>query len=231
MRLEPSRLAPIALAPNLLALYSSILTFEAHIGAGPALQGLSAVVFMNGFAQGATPVTLVLHATESLGMSSAAVGGMLTVNVLLMVLVSAPATKVSDRLASRKTLMVPALLATAAFTGLQPLAAEPLAFSALVGAGAVANAVSMPSISPLYLDSVTAAERPRALALRQMAQDVGTLVGASAMGVVAAGAPALGLPACGIPAAMLSVAAAQGTAAAFFAARVPSASAEADKGG
>lgn len=187
----------------------------------PALQGLSAVVFMNGFAQGATPVTLVLYATEGLGMSSAAVGGMLTANVLLMVLVSAPATKVSDRLASRKTIMVPALLATAGFTGLQPLAADPYVFSALVGVGAVANAVSMPSISPLYLDSVSNAERPKALAMRQMSQDVGTLVGASAMGAVAAGFPLIGLPPQGIPTAMVTVAGLQGAAAAFFAARVP----------
>lgn len=189
--------------------------------ARPSLQGLSAVVFMNGFAQGATPVTLVLYATESLGMSSAAVGGMLTVNVLLMVLVSAPATKVSDAAASRKAVMGPALLATAAFTGLQPLASEPYLFSALVGAGAVASAVSMPSISPLYLDSVSSSERPKALAMRQMSQDVGTLVGASAMGAVASGAPALGLDGLGIPAAMVTVAALQGAAASFFLARVP----------
>ena len=40
-----------------------------------ALQGLGAVVFMNGFSQGAMPVTFVLYATEQLHMSSAAVGG------------------------------------------------------------------------------------------------------------------------------------------------------------
>ena len=179
----------------------------------PALQGLAAVVFMNGFSQGAMPVTFVLYATEALSMSSAAVGGMLTLNVLLMVLISAPATKISDRLVSRKSIMVPALLANAVCTGLQPLAATPLAFSAIVASGAVTSAVSMPSISPLYLDSVSTDERAKALAMRQMAQDVGTLVGASAMGAMAS--------TYGIPAAMVTVATLQGTAAVYFAVRVP----------
>ena len=63
---------------------------RASLLARPALQGLGAVVFMNGFSQGAMPVTFVLYATEHLHMSSAAVGGMLTLNVLMMVLISAP---------------------------------------------------------------------------------------------------------------------------------------------
>ena len=109
--------------------------------------------------------------------------------------------------------MVPALLANALSTGLQPLAATPLAFAAIVASGAVTSAVSMPSISPLYLDHVDAEERATALAMRQMAQDVGTLVGASTMGAMAV--------ACGIPAAMLTVATLQGGAAVFFALRVP----------
>jgi len=65
---------------------------RASLLARPALQGLGAVVFMNGFSQGAMPVTFVLYATEYLQMSSAAVGGMLTLNVLMMVLISAPVT-------------------------------------------------------------------------------------------------------------------------------------------
>ena len=65
---------------------------RASLLARPALQGLGALVFMNGFSQGAMPVTFVLYATEYLQMSSAAVGGMLTLNVLMMVLISAPVT-------------------------------------------------------------------------------------------------------------------------------------------
>ena len=68
------------------------------------------------------PVTFVLYATEALHMSSGAVGGMLTLNVLMMVLISAPATKLSDRLVSRKSIMVPALLAiTLTLTPILPL--------------------------------------------------------------------------------------------------------------
>ena len=51
------------------------------------------------------------------------------------------------------------------------------------------------------------------LAMRQMAQDVGTLVGASSMGAMAL--------AHGIPSAMVAVATMQGAAALFFALRVP----------
>jgi len=106
---------------------------KAELLSRPALQGLGAVVFMNGFSQGAMPVTFVLYATEALQMSSGAVGGMLTLNVLMMVLISAPATKLSDRLVSRKSIMVPALFLNAASTMAQPLAATPLAFAAIVG--------------------------------------------------------------------------------------------------
>ena len=58
---------------------------------------------------------------------------MLTLNVLMMVLISAPATQLSDRLVSRKSIMVPALLLNAASTMVQPLAATPLAFATIVG--------------------------------------------------------------------------------------------------
>ena len=66
--------------------------------------------------------------------------------------------------------MVPALLAAAALTALQPLASSPLEFSALVAASCAASAVSLPSISPLFLDTVSEAERPSALAMRQSLQ-------------------------------------------------------------
>ena len=66
--------------------------------------------------------------------------------------------------------MVPALMAAAALTALQPLASSPLEFSALVAASSAASAVSLPSISPLFLDTVSEAERPCALAMRQSLQ-------------------------------------------------------------
>ena len=101
-------------------------------------------------------------------MESSQVGMMLTANVAMMVLATAPATRLSDR---------------------------------------------MPSLSPLILDSVSNEERAHALAGRQMAQDLGALLGASSMGFVA--------NAFGIPTSMQVVAAMQFASAGFFALRVP----------
>mmetsp|Transcript_16128 Transcript_16128/g.52142 ORF Transcript_16128/g.52142 Transcript_16128/m.52142 type:complete len:221 (+) Transcript_16128:123-785(+) len=171
------------------------------------------------FPAGAFPVTLVLFATENVGMDSASVGGMLTANVALMVLLTAPATRLSDAARSRKSIMVPALAAAAVCTGLQSLAATPWSYAALVGLGGSASAFSMPSISPIILDSVAEEERARALAGRQMVQDSGALLGASGMGLVAS--------VLGIPAAMQTVAALQLASVAIFALRVPSRPAEA----
>ena len=182
----------------------------------PALQGLGSVVFMNGFSQGAMPVTIILYGIEVLGMSSSEIGGLLTATVLLMVGVSRPATRLSDSVANRKSIMVPALAATALLNGLQPLATGIWEFAALVGGASLGNAVSMPSISPLVLDATTDSERATALAMRQTAQDIGTLLGASTMGVVATQVD--------IATAIQTSAVLQGAAAAFFAFRVPSTS-------
>ena len=137
----------------------------------PALQGLGASIFMNGFSQGAFPVTLVLFAVEHMHMSSATVGGMLTANVTLMVLATAPATKLSDRLTSRKALMVPAMTANAIFSALQPCSHEAWQFAGLLVGSGLMQAVSMPSISPLILDCTTPVSA-RVLAGRQMVQDL-----------------------------------------------------------
>ena len=48
----------------------------------PALQGIGTIAFVNGFSQGAFPVTIVLFAIEHMHMTSSAVGGMLTATVL-----------------------------------------------------------------------------------------------------------------------------------------------------
>ena len=151
-------------------------------------------------------------------MESYAVGGMLTANVACMVLATRPATVLSDRLASRKAIMVPAITAAAIFSGLQPFADGPWAFAALVGGAGLAQAVAMPSISPMILDHVTHEERARALAGRQIAQDAGGLLGASSMGVFAGVA--------GIPAAMETVALLQLASVGLFALRVPGRPAE-----
>eukprot|EP00965_Chrysotila_dentata_P238713 6202675-Pleurochrysis_carterae.AAC.3 len=76
------------------------------------------------------------------------------------------------------------------------------------------SAVAMPSISPLILDWTSDAERAKALAMRQMAQDSGALCGAAGMGVVAT--------ACGVQTAMVLTAAMQAAATLFFAVRAPS---------
>ena len=173
---------------------------------------------MNGFTQGAFPVTLVLFAVEHMRMDSASVGLMLTMNVACMVLATEPATRLSDRVASRKTVMLPAMACAAGLTALQPLATGPWAFAALVGGTGLAQAVSMPSIPPIILDSVSHEERAHALAGRQMAQDLGALIGASSMGFVAG--------TLGIPAAMGAVAALQFGSVGLFAMRVPARPAE-----
>jgi MFS family permease len=116
--------------------------------------------------------------------------------------------RLSDRLPSRKAIMVPALAATACFSALQPMAADQYQFAVLVGATGLANSVWMPSVSPLLLDSTNEEERAKAFALRQMAQDTGSLVGAASMGLLA------GMY--GIPAAIHTTAVLQGAACAFF---------------
>lgn len=177
----------------------------------PSLQGLGATVLTNGIGQGAMPITLVLYAAESVGMTSAAIGGMLTANVLLMVLASVPASRLSDGVADRRSVMIPALLASAAFLAAQPLAASPAQFAALVGLAGFSASMSMPSVSPLILDYTQPHERTRALAMRQMVQDGGALLGAGGAGVVAS--------AYGIPAAIELVAGLQVGSAVFFALR------------
>jgi sugar phosphate permease len=163
--------------------------------------------------QGAMPVTFVLFAMENMGMDSATLGALLAANVLMMVGISRPATVLSDSVKSRKSIMVPTLAASAVLTGLQPFAPSALPFALLVAASSAGSAISLPSFSPVLLDHTTEAERSRALAMRQTTQDVGTLLGASTMGVVATHV--------GIPEALFTVAVLQGAAAAFFAVRTP----------
>ena len=179
----------------------------------PALQGLFATILTNGVGQGAMPITMVLYAVETMGMSSAAVGTMLTANVLVMVLASVPASRLSDRVADRKSVMLPALLGGTAFFAVQPLASSALVYALLVGSSGFCQALAMPNTSPLILDHAEPSERARALALRQMVQDGGALLGAAGAGAVAG--------AYGVPTAIEMVAALQVASTIFCALRSP----------
>ena len=106
-----------------------------------------------------------------------------------------------------------AIGAAAAFTGMQPFCTDATQFALMVGITGFCQAIAMPSISPLILDNTTEAERPSALAGRQIAQDLGTLLGASSMGLVAS--------LYGIPAAMQTVALLQAASVLLFWQRVP----------
>ena len=181
--------------------------------ARPALQGLFATILTNGVGQGAMPITMVLYAVETVGMSSAAIGTMLTANVLVMVLASVPASRLSDRVADRKSVMLPALLGGTAFFAAQPLASSALVYALLVGSSGFCQALAMPNTSPLILDHAEPSERARALALRQMVQDGGALLGAAGAGAVAG--------AYGVPTAIEMVAALQVASTIFCALRSP----------
>ena len=179
----------------------------------PALQGLFAVTFCNGFAMGAMPVTTVMFATDLLEMSTLAVGGMFSAHVLMMACLSPMASRASDRVVNRKAIMVPALALTAGFAALSSLCTTPAAFVGCIGGCRLAEAFSTPSNTPYLLDNTSDDERAKAMAMRSMWQDSGTLLGASTCGIIAFH--------CGIPASMLSAAALQGAAALFFALRAP----------
>merc|ERR1740139_311878 len=181
--------------------------------ARPALQGLWATILTNGVGQGAMPITMVLYAVETVGMSSAAVGSMLTANVLVMVLASVSAARLSDRVADRKSIMLPALFAGTTFFAAQPLVTSAVSYALLVGASGFCQSLAMPNTLPLLLDHTNPSERARALALRQMVQDGGAMLGAAGAGVVAS--------MYGVPVAIEMVAALQVTSVTFCAIRSP----------
>jgi MFS family permease len=113
------------------------------------------------------------------------------VNVLMMVLASVPASRLSDQVADRKAVMLPSLLAAAGFFAAQPFAETTTQYAALVGLNGLCSALAMPNTSPLILDHTEPSERTRALAMRQMVQDGGALLGAGGAGLVAS---AYGIP-------------------------------------
>ena len=151
----------------------------------PALQGINAVVFMTGFSQGAGPVTGILYATEHLGMSTGEVGFMFTACVLAMAAVVQPATGMSDRVKDRSSIMWPGLLVGSACFAAQSqcLSMWPYVGFAVLRALADAACV-MPNVTPYIIDHTAEEQRAQALAMRNMVQDVGMLVGAAGMGLV-----------------------------------------------
>ena len=188
------------------------------------LQGIMSVAAMTGFAQGASPVTSVLYATEVLGMSPGEVGGMFTACVLGMAVVVQPATVYSDKMSGgcRSVLILPGLAVAAATFGGQAYCASPAPFIALAVLRALADAAFiMPSVTPYIIDNTAESERAQALAMRNMSQDVGILLGAVSMGAVS--------QYYGVATAMLCTAGMQAGTAGFFAERTRGGRGEAEE--
>lgn len=177
----------------------------------PELQGIMGLMVFQGFAQGAGPVTSILVASEHLGMSPTAIGGLFTANVVVMAATMPFVARLSDRTPNRLRLIVPGVLINCAAFALQASCTAPEHFFALGLVGALGSAFVMPNVSAYVIDCTAAQERAQALAMRQMAQDLGVLVGASLMGVVSSMV--------GAPLAMQIAAGVQAAAAGFCAAR------------
>jgi|TARA_B110000208_G_scaffold35233_1_gene46571 MFS family permease len=133
---------------------------------------------------------------------------MYSVCVLAMALVVKPVTMLSDRLGDRRMLLLPGLYGSALALSMQPMCETVIPYAALAVCGSLAGALTMPNVTPFILDHVRAEERADALAMRNVGQDGGTLVGAATMGLVASLA--------GVPVAMGATAALQAGAATLF---------------
>ena len=175
----------------------------------PAIQGINGVTFNMGVLQGASPVTGILYATEVLDMSTGELGAMFTVCVLGMAVVVQPATTFSDKVKNRSTMLLPGLVISAGCLAVQPACTSVAAYASLQVLRSVADAAFvMPNVSPFIIDNTTEAQRGQALAMRNMGQDVGILVGATSMGVLSQLAS--------VPTAMYTTAAMQAVTALFF---------------
>lgn len=150
----------------------------------PALQGVNSTVVMTGFTQGAAPVTTILYATESLGLSGSSIGLMFTGQIIVLAAMTHPATVLSDRLTDRKRAMVPAITFRALCMGCLPFCPTPEMFVGLFVVSAAGDAVSMVNVSPYIMDNTGPEERAQALSMRSMSQDGGMLAGAATMGAL-----------------------------------------------
>jgi len=178
----------------------------------PLPQGLYTLIAFVGFTQGALPVTAVVHAYNTLGMSPLHLGAVCTSCVLAVVLTLQPISALSDRLGrQRHLLIIPGSAGIAISLLLQAVHSSQELFAVIALMGTLSLSVVISNIPPVILDYVQSSERAQALALRSMVQDVGAFVGAALMGVTATYI--------GLPAAMVTTAGLQGAATLFFARR------------
>jgi len=191
----------------------------------PSMQGISAVAFMSGVFQGSTPVTSILFATETLGMSAGELGIMFGVQIMAMSITIQPATALSDRYRDttcRSVIIMPGLVTSAVILAVQPFSQSVWMFAGLGALRAVTDALCvMPNVTPFIMDNTTMKQRAQALAMRNMSQDVGILLGATSLGALAQFTT--------VPTAMLATAGLQAAVAVFFYNRSQSARKEKDK--
>ena len=177
-----------------------------------SIQGISAVALMSGVVQGAGPVTTILFATETLGMSPGELGIMFCVQILAMSVMIQPATALSDRYRGttcRSVLILPGLAVSAIILAIQPFSTTMWEFAGLGALRAIADAMCvMPNVTPFIMDATTQEQRAQALAIRNMSQDVGILLGATSLGALSQFTT--------VPTAMFTAAGLQAVAAIFF---------------
>lgn len=177
-----------------------------------SMQGISAVAFMSGMLQGAGPVTTILFATETLNMSPGELGIMFCFQILAMSVMIQPATALSDRYRNttcRSVLILPGLVVSAAILAVQPFSTTMWEFAGLGALRAICDAMFvMPNVTPFIMDTTTQEQRAQALAIRNMSQDVGILVGATSLGALSQFSS--------VPTAMFTAAGLQAVATLFF---------------
>ena len=75
-------------------------------------------------------------------------------------------TKLADRVASRKMVMVPGMLGSAMMAAMQPYCDTQVQFLCVGLTGAIANALVMPNVAAFIMDNSAQEDRAQALALR-----------------------------------------------------------------
>jgi MFS family permease len=136
------------------------------------------------FAFAGSRITLVpLYAQQELGASEAWVGTALTVAAIASLVVLPHAGRAADR--SRFGVLIPGLLVSGATIGFFGFIETQTAFLAVLAVlGAVQGYVRVP-VSALVADVTDETNRGRAVAVHQMAGDVGSLVGPLSAGAIA----------------------------------------------
>lgn len=157
----------------------------------PQLQSITAVAAMMGFGNGATPVTTILMAAEILGMGPGMIGTFFAVHTCSVGLAAPLVTKLSDKTPNRMRLIAPGLGVVSLAVYAQSMCTTLEPFMLLSVVGGIGFAAVTPNVTPYIIDHTIRSERAQALAMRSMAQDIGTLMGACTMGIVSTtfGAP------------------------------------------